>query len=1204
LIVLIRLQHVTAFLAATVCMWAQAPVVALLQSPRQTVALGQPLTLGVAVSGATVTSYQWAHNGRPIPGATGASYTLSSATGLDDGWYTATATTSLGLVTGPVTFVNVSVPVSQLLEFVPANASAITTPSGETNLVTVAAGDSHTIALRADGTVAAWGANDQGQASVPAGLTDVVAIAAGGKLSLALKVDGRVVAWGSNDYGERNVPSDLSDVVAATTSGSHCLALRRDGTVTAWGDNYSGEATVPGNIPTVVGIAASWGYSLGVTQNGSLTVWGVSGIAYALPNLNQVVAVSAGSTFGLALNADGTVVDWRQYLSPSYSTIGGVPTDLKNVVAIGAADTNAIALKSDGTVTSWYTDDNAGPVVVIGPYGIYVPGGIDHVVAAAVGRGHVVLLRDASGDSSPTIEVQPTDQIANTGGTAWFSVAASGVPAPTYQWYFNGQKISGATKSSLQLTYVSPSSIGAYSVVVTNLKGAATSSTGRLSVLEAPVIQSISSPRQVVNSGGNLTLSVRCTSASVPAYQWTHNGQSLPGATSMDYTIAHATVADAGWYRAVVTNHVGSTTSAVVFVNVTINPARVVVWGSDSFGLANVPADLTDVAAVAGGYGHCLALRGDGTVVQWPTGSSMVVPAGLRDVVAIAAGRLVSVALKSDGSLVAWGVNASSVPAGGGIVSVGVNNFDSGCALRSDGGLLRWGSWGTSLPQAIGLPSAITVGLTHVLALKSDGSLQGWSSNSPASGAALIPADSGFVTAIAAGADHNVVLRADGSVFSWPGAASGDVPTPANLSGVVAIDAGGNDSLALKKDGTVVAWGDTSSGVTTIPASLARVGAIGMGTFNAFAVVDATPATLPAITGGPVGQTAAPGATVTFSVATAGSGVGERYQWYRNGQSLSGAVDARLVLPTVHASDAGAYSVVVTNAVGAVASNSAALTIDPALDPGRLVNLSVRARAGTGDQTLVAGFVIGGDSNATAKPVLIRGMGPSLQPFQVDDYLVDPRLHLYIGDVVVASNDDWLGDAQTLKLGKKVAAFDYTSTSSKDAAMAIALRPGKYTAHITGATGANGTALAELYDATPAESLTPTGPRLANISARAQVESDRTMIVAGFVIAGSTNRTVLIRGIGPALRAFQVGDALADPKLELFDDSGRINSNDDWDSSDVLAGIFPTVGAFGLERGSKDAALLVTLPPGKYTAQVSGVAGGSGVAMVEVYEVP
>jgi len=113
------------------------------------------------------------------------------------------------------------------------------------------------------------------------------------------------------------------------------------------------------------------------------------------------------------------------------------------------------------------------------------------------------------------------------------------------------------------------------------------------------------------------------------------------------------------------------------------------------------------------------------------------------------------------------------------------------------------------------------------------------------------------------------------------------------------------------------------------------------------------------------------------------------------------------------------------------------------------------------------------------------------------------------------------------------------------------------------------------------------------------------VLIAGFVIGGTTSRTVLIRAIGPGLTPFGVTGTLADPRLQLFSGSTLVRENDNWNGDQLLVGLGNTVGAFEIaDRQSRDAMLLLTLAPGSYTARVGGANNGTGVALVEVYEVP
>jgi sugar lactone lactonase YvrE len=280
----------------------------------------------------------------------------------------------------------------------------------------------------------------------------------------------------------------------------------------------------------------------------------------------------------------------------------------------------------------------------------------------------------------------------------------------------------------------------------------------------------------------------------------------------------------------------------------------------------------------------------------------------------------------------------------------------------------------------------------------------------------------------------------------------------------------------------------------------------------------------------------------------------------------------------------------------------------PPVEPGRITNMSIRSTAGTGAQTLIVGAVVAGAGTSGTKPLLIRGIGPALTGFGVPGVLADPLLSVFAGTNVVAANDNWGGDAQVIAIGNAVAAFGLAPATSRDAALyAPALPARDYTIQITGAGGTTGVALAEIYDATPAGSFTATTPQLVNVSARTQVGTGADILIAGFTLGGATARTVLIRAVGPTLTGFGVPGALADPQLALFTGAMQLQQNNDWGAAANAAQITSTTTAlatFQLGTGSRDSAILTTLQPGSYTAQISGVGGTTGVALVEIYVVP
>jgi sugar lactone lactonase YvrE len=254
-----------------------------------------------------------------------------------------------------------------------------------------------------------------------------------------------------------------------------------------------------------------------------------------------------------------------------------------------------------------------------------------------------------------------------------------------------------------------------------------------------------------------------------------------------------------------------------------------------------------------------------------------------------------------------------------------------------------------------------------------------------------------------------------------------------------------------------------------------------------------------------------------------------------------------------------------------------------------LVNISTRVNVMTGDNVLDGGFIVVG---AGTKTVLIRGLGPSLADAGISGVLADPIIELHGGaeNDIIASNDNWKNNQQA-----EIEATGIPPTNDAEAALIATLSEGAYTVIERGKGNTTGVGLIEIYDLG-----TGFGPELANISTRGFVGTGSDVMIAGFIAPSATggSGTVLLRALGPSLGAAGVADPLADPVLELHDSNGElIASNDSWksDQQDEIeaTGIPPTNDA--------EAAILITLTPGTYTAIESGKNGGVGVGLVEVY---
>ena len=267
----------------------------------------------------------------------------------------------------------------------------------------------------------------------------------------------------------------------------------------------------------------------------------------------------------------------------------------------------------------------------------------------------------------------------------------------------------------------------------------------------------------------------------------------------------------------------------------------------------------------------------------------------------------------------------------------------------------------------------------------------------------------------------------------------------------------------------------------------------------------------------------------------------------------------------------------------------------------QFLNISTRARVLTGDQVLIAGFIITGDE---PKTVLIRGLGPSLAAAGVSDALANPTLELHQGNTTLATNDNWKIRSDGSSQQAEIEATTIPPTDDLESAILATLDPGEYTAVLAGQSGGAGVGLVELYDLSSAAN-----SQLANISTRGFVDTTDNVMIGGIIVGagqGGGSR-VVIRALGPSLSSSGVQDPLVDPTLELHDVNGAIlATNDNWKVSDqgyqsqedeVAATMLAPTSDF-------ESAIVTTLAPGNYTAVVRGKNEGVGVGLVEAFNLP
>jgi hypothetical protein len=267
--------------------------------------------------------------------------------------------------------------------------------------------------------------------------------------------------------------------------------------------------------------------------------------------------------------------------------------------------------------------------------------------------------------------------------------------------------------------------------------------------------------------------------------------------------------------------------------------------------------------------------------------------------------------------------------------------------------------------------------------------------------------------------------------------------------------------------------------------------------------------------------------------------------------------------------------------------------------PGGLVgNVSTRLAVGTKDDVLIEGFIVQGPPGS-AKRIMIRGLGPSLSAFGIIDALANPTLEIRdASNAIVATNHDWkntqVGGLVSGDQSAEIAASGLAPTEDLESAVIVNLAPGRYTAVVRGAGNTAGTGLVDAYD------LNADSPaRLANFATRGLVQAGDKLMIVGFIVQNAPVRAV-VRGIGPSLAGFGLGDVLADTTLELRDKDGAlVLANDDWQMDAIQK---QELEDKGLQPSHElEAALITTLQPGQYTAHLRGKNQASGLGVVEVY---
>jgi len=722
-----------------------------------------------------------------------------------------------------------------------------------TNIVSVATGNLHTVALKDDGTVWTLGSNRWGQlgdgtttqrrfAAQLQNLSNVIAIAASNMHTVVLKDDGTVWAWGMNFNGQlgdgttinRYIPTqvpNLTNVIAIATSGGHTVALKDDGTVWSWGSNSWGqlgdgtmahEHVTPiqvQNLTNVIAIEAAGNYTIALRDDGTVWTWGANShgqlgdgtttnrrTPVQVQNLTNITVISAGINHAAALKDDGTVWVWGQnhngQLGDGTTIDHHTPIQLlslTNVIDISAGFYNTVALKHDGYVWTWGEN----------------------------GSGQI-------GDSTFISRHTPV-QVLGSGGQGFLNLFAPRSPSITTLSLPDG--ITGT----------------AYTQTLT--------ATGT-----APITWSITSG----NLPNGLNLSTTGTITGIPSeegiFEFTVRATNHLGSMELVLSIS------------VFTPPPFLTTPMVTIHDRTTFALRedgtVWGWGSNQYGQLNdfifshltptriqqVP-NFTNIIYVTVGAFHTVALKEDNTVWTWGSnrwgqlgdGTTInrrypVQLQSLTNVIEIAAGNNHTVILKEDGTVWAWGMNFFGQLGDGTTTDshtpVQVQNLTNitaiatsvshTLALRDDGTVWAWGNFNTTPVQVQNLTNivAISAGFEYSVALRDDGTVWAWGSNQHGQLGNGTTAFSSTptqvqnltnITAISAGRYHTVALRDDGIAWIWGGNNNGQLgngttnnsPIPIQLeylTNIIDISAGCFNTVVLIYDGYVWAWGESGNG--------------------------------------------------------------------------------------------------------------------------------------------------------------------------------------------------------------------------------------------------------------------------------------------------------------------------------------------------------------------------------------------------------
>jgi autotransporter-associated beta strand protein len=879
----------------------QAPEITIQPAANTTGVTTDTINLSVTATGKAPLTYQWRKNGVPVVGATSSTLQILSAMETHSGSYDVLVTNAGGMKTSAPALLTIIDPVKITKQPTPSNVLV-----GGTHTFSVEATGTPVLSYqwRKGGTPLAGGTGASYKIAnantSEAGFYDVIVTnAAGPVVSKSVSLS---VGPGGGGGGSGNLPPFITTQPAALPhlrgGDSFSFSVEAGGTPTLLYQWKKNGVDLSGGTAATLAVAVSQ-----LTDAGTYTVEVRNEYGYELSEavvlkiLEPVIITSPPASATVRLGSRATL---------SVTATGAAPLAYqwrKGGVDLPGATASSLVIDFAQTTDS-------------GSYTVVVANAVDTKTSASA----MLVIDDAVWVTS---QPQPTSAIL--GGSATFSVSASGAAPFSYQWRKNGAPIEGATASVLPIANAQNTDAAEYSVVVTNAVSTSTS-TGASLVVYTPVTITAHPQAAVVNEGAGTTLSVAATGTEALTYQWSRDGVQIAGATSASYTLAPATTSQAGSYTATVSNPAGSVTS---------NPAELLVRSAPRIVTQPVSAGVVLSAGTTlsvGASGHApLAYqwRKNGVAVAGATAATLTLAsaveasAGVYDVVVsnmagTATSQTATVTVHTPLTILTHPAAASVVLGGSAFLSASVSGSEPVTyQWRKDGAPIA-GATGNAFSLAS--VTALDAGSYSVVATNPAGSVTTSAANLTVGSPVVLltqPVSLGVVPGT--GATFSVAATGTAPLsYQWrknslaiPGATGASY----TIGSAQPLDGGSYDVVVANVVGPV-----TSSGAML------------------------TVFTAPALATEPSPQTVLSGSTATFQVTATGSEP-LSYQWSKNGVHIFGATSSTLVLANSQPTDEASYSVAVSNAAGSVTSTAAALTV---LTPPVVVTppLSVAVQAG------------------------------------------------------------------------------------------------------------------------------------------------------------------------------------------------------------------------------------------------------------------